>query len=309
VTRMTWTIGSGGLIGSAVTRLADNAFHGSLVPWKDSEAAGEVLRATLRNFEQECRATEAPWALVWAAGAATVSATEQEAAREAALFRSFARDLASSNLPPDGVIVLVSSAGGVHAGSLVPPFDETTPPAPISPYGRARLAQEEAAAELLGQRWPVVLARVSNVYGPGQDLTKLQGLISRLALCSLTREPLNLFVPLSTVRDYIYVDDVARLIHAWIAEEAATPAAARVRILASGQGTSIGQLVRAAQDVGHRKVPIAMGTHPSASSQAPDLRFVPSRPETADLLSSTTIPVGMKRVFDDLLRRLEDADA
>jgi UDP-glucose 4-epimerase len=309
VTRLTWTIGAGGLIGSAVTRLADNAFRGSVVPWRDAEAAGEVLRATLRNFEQQSRATGTPWAIVWAAGAATVAATEQEAGREAELFRSFARDLAGARLTGDGVIVLVSSAGGIHAGSSGPPFDERTPPAPISPYGRARLAQEAAAAELLGHRWPVVLARVSNVYGPGQDLTKLQGLISRLALSSLTREPLNLFVPLSTVRDYIYVDDVAALIHAWITEETGTPAAARVRILASGLGTSVGQLVRTAQDVGHRKVPIAMGTHPSAPNQAPDLRFVPSRPETADLLPSTTIPVGMKRVFDDLLRRLEDADA
>jgi UDP-glucose 4-epimerase len=137
-----------------------------------------------------------------------------------------------------------------------------------------------------------VLARVSNVYGPGQDLTKLQGLISRLALCSLTREPLNLFVPLSTVRDYIYVDDVARLVQAWIEED-------------SGEGTSIGQLVRTAQDVGHRKVPIAMGTDSSASNQAPDLRFIPSRLSSAGGYTPTTIPIGMKRVFDDLLHRME----
>lgn len=244
---------------------------------------------------------------MWAAGAATVTACEEDAQLESAVFRAFAADLAASSLGGDGVIVLVSSAGGIHAGSPSPPFDERTPPAPISAYGRARLAQEQAAEELLGPRWPTVLARVSNVYGPGQDLSKLQGLISRLALCSLIREPLNLFVPLSTVRDYIYVDDVAALIHAWIDTEAGTPAGARVRVLASGQGTSIGQLVRTAQDVGHRKVPIAMGTHPSAVNQAPDLRFIPSRPQNADSLTVTTIPVGMKRVFDDLLRRQVEA--
>lgn len=307
MTRLTWTIGAGGLIGSAVVRAATRPFSGRSIRWSDPDAARAALRESLQDFARECQATGAPWAIVWAAGAATVSASETDAAREAELFRSFAHDLADSNLSGDGVVVLVSSAGGVHAGSVTPPFDETTPPAPISPYGRARLAQEKAAAALLGQRWPVVLARVSNVYGPGQDLSKLQGLISRLALCSLTREPLNLFVPLSTVRDYIYVDDVAALIHAWIAHEAGAPAGARVRILASGQGTSIGQLVRTAQDVGHRKVPIAMGTHPSAASQAPDLRFTPSRPANADSATATSIPVGMKRVFDDLLRRQVDS--
>ena len=309
MSRLTWTIGARGLIGSAVARFAENPFHGSTVPWSEPESAREALRSSLRRLEQQSKATDAAWTIVWAAGAATVSASEEDALREAELFRAFTNDLAESDLSDDGVIVLVSSAGGIHAGSPTPPFDEATPPAPISPYGRARLAQEEAAATLLGQRWPVVLARVSNVYGPGQDLSKLQGLISRLAVCSLTREPLNLFVPLSTVRDYIYVDDVAALIHAWIAQEAGTPAGARVRILASGQGTSIGQLVRTAQDVGHRKVPIAMGTHPSAASQAPDLRFVPSRPDNADSFTPTTIPIGMKRVFDDLLRRIEGAVA
>lgn len=303
MTRLTWTIGAGGLIGSAVVRATEHPFTGRSIPWSDADATRAALRESLQDFTREGQESDAPWAIVWAAGAATVSASDEDARREADLFRAFAQDLASSDLGDDGVIVLVSSAGGIHAGSPRPPFDETTPPAPISPYGRARLAQEEAAAALLGQRWPVVLARVSNVYGPGQDLSKLQGLISRLALCSLTREPLNLFVPLSTVRDYIYVDDVAAHIHAWIAHEAGAPAGARVRILASGQGTSIGQLVRTAQDVGHRKVPIAMGTHPSAANQAPDLRFTPSRQEKADSFVSTSIPVGMKRVFDDLLRR------
>jgi UDP-glucose 4-epimerase len=309
VTRLTWTIGAGGLIGSAVVRSAEHPHTGRSIPWSDHDAAHAALRESLQDFARKCQETAAAWAIVWAAGAATVSASEVDARREADLFRAFAHELADSSLSSDGVIVLVSSAGGIHAGSATPPFDETTPPAPISPYGRARLAQEEAAAALLGQRWPVVLARVSNVYGPGQDLSKLQGLISRLALCSLTREPLNLFVPLSTVRDYIYVDDVASLVHAWIEQESNTPAGPRVRILASGQGTSIGQLVRAAQDVGHRKVPIAMGTHPSAASQAPDLRFVPSRPHQSDGLTLTTIPIGMKRVFDDLLRRIENAVA
>lgn len=309
MTRLTWTIGAGGLIGSAVVRVSKRPFTGRPVPWSDVEAARTALKQSLHQLAQKCKETGEPWAIVWAAGAATVSATDEEAQHEAALFRAFAADLAASALAVNGVVVLVSSAGGVHAGSQTPPFDESTPPAPISPYGRARLAQEQAATELLAQRWPVVIARVSNVYGPGQDLTKLQGLISRLALCSLTREPLNLFVPLSTVRDYIYVDDVAALIHAWITEEADTLAGARVRIIASGQGTSIGQLVRTAQDVGHRKVPIAMGSHPSAVSQAPDLRFIPSRPEEGANLTPTTIPVGMKRVFDDLLRRIEEAVA
>ncbi len=302
-----WTIGSGGLIGSAVARTASRPFIGGPVPWSDGPAALASLVEALARFAEEVGGD--PWAIVWAAGAATVAATEEEAQAEADLFAAFAEQVARSDLPAEGVVLLVSSAGGIHAGSVQPPFDERTPPAPISPYGRARLAQEQAGERLLGEQWPVILARVSNVYGPGQDLTKLQGLISRLALCSLTREPLNVFVPISTVRDYIYVDDVAALVHAWLAQEAGSAPGPRVRIIASGEGTSIGQLIRTAQDVGHRRVPIAMGTHPSASRQAPDLRFTPSVPECMTSIASTSVPVGMKKVFDDLLHRLEGAVA
>ena len=52
-----------------------------------------------------------------------------------------------------------------------------------------------------------------------------------------------------------------------------------------------------------------MGTHPSAMNQAPDLRFIPSMPDGTQAFAPMTIPIGMKRVFDDLLRRIENAVA
>jgi UDP-glucose 4-epimerase len=300
-----WTIGSGGLIGSAVLRAATRPFRGPRIPWHDAQASTLALEAGLGELSRETRGE--PWGIVWAAGAATVSTSAEAAERESELFERFVKSVADSALPDDGVVLVVSSAGGVHAGSAHPPFSEATPPAPITPYGQARLAQELAATTWLGPRWPVVLARLSNVYGPGQDLTKLQGLVSRLAVCSLTREPLNLFVPLSTVRDYIYVDDAARSIQAWLAASGEVPPGAAVRIIASGQGTSIGQLVRTAQDVGHRRVPIAMGVHPSASGQAHDLRFQPSLLPNGSIGPTTPLPVGVKRVFDDVRWRLQAA--
>jgi UDP-glucose 4-epimerase len=304
---LTWTIGSSGLIGSAVVRHSQRIFAGDRIPWVEPDRAFAALKANLDKFVAEVHAD--PWAIVWAAGAATVSSTDQEVLAEVDLFQRFARHLANAKFRSPGVVVVVSSAGGIYAGAQNPPFTATTPPAPISPYGHARLAQEQAATEFLSDRWPVVLARVSNVYGPGQDIMKLQGLVSRLAVCAFTREPLNIFVPLSTVRDFIYVDDVSTRIHEWMNHDAHQSPGSRVRIIASGQGTSIGQLIRTAQDVGHRRIPIAMGTHPSAVRQAADLRFVPSAPKADAQLPLTTLPVGVKAVFDDILRRLEGAVA
>jgi UDP-glucose 4-epimerase len=303
---LTWTIGSGGLIGSAIVRHAARPFTAGPIPWPDAAVALTGLRGELGRFREQ--AFGGSWGIVWAAGAATTSTGEEDARREAELFASFARAVASASMPPGGGVVLCSSAGGVHAGSTHPPFADDTPPAPISPYGRARLAQEQAAAAIIGPSVPVVVARISNVYGPGQKLDKLQGLVSRLAISAITREPLNLFVPLSTVRDYIYVDDVAAAIHAWLGVVATSRPGARTRIIASGEGTSVGQLLRTAQDIAHRKVPVAMGTHPSSTMQAPDLRFVPSPLPGGLVLPATPLPVGMKRVFDDVRWRLQHAD-
>lgn len=305
---LTWTIGSGGLIGHAVDAAAEHPFTGRAVPWGDPDRALEVLSDDLGRFAEEARGDT--WAIVWAAGSVTVSSSEEQAAGEAAFFTEFVGRVAAAPLSPSGAFLLISSAGGVHAGSPHPPFTDATPAHPIGAYGRAKLAQEEAAVRALGDIVPVVLARVSNVYGPGQNLAKLQGLVSRLALCSIRREPLNLFVPLGTVRDYVYVTDVASAVHDWLRTAVTDGAAASgVRIIASGQGTSVGQLVRTAQDVGHRRVPIAMGSHPSAGLQAPDLRFIPSPLPHGPTRRGTPLPVGMKSVFDDIHARLQAATA
>ena len=303
---LTWTVGSGGLIGSAIQRASSNPFATQSVSWANPEAALRTLRDDLETFARQ--AGNGPWSIIWAAGATTTSATQAQADAEAEFFSIFLRELVTANLSRQGTFFLCSSAGGVHTGSSHPPFTESTTPAPISPYGRARLAQEEAARAFLEGKARVVIGRISNVYGPGQKLDKLQGLISRLAISSITRQPLSLFVPLSTVRDYVYVDDVAAAVHGWVAQSQTEPLdTQRVRVIASGQGTSIGQLLRIAQGVGHRRVPVAMASHPSSSNQAADLRFVPSANPLVPHPTITSMPIGMKATFDDIRWRLQHA--
>jgi UDP-glucose 4-epimerase len=302
-----WTIGSGGLIGGAIDAQSVERFEATAIPWASQQGSHDALDANIERFRRQ--AGENPWAIVWAAGAVTTSASRDDARDEVDTLRHFARQL-RNNLPEgSGVIFFVSSAGGVHAGSANPPFDERSLPQPLGAYGEAKLAMETILVAELDGLCSVIIGRVSNVYGPGQKLEKLQGLISRLALCSARHEPVNLFVPISTVRDYMYVDDVAAAIHAWIEDSQAKEApATTIRVIASGEGTSIAQLLRTVQDVTRRKVPVAMGTHPSARLQAPDLRFIPSVPEGVEL-PSTSLPIGIKLVTADILSRLQGAIA
>lgn len=295
---ITWTVGSGGLLGGAVERAAGRAFSGSAVPWTDPAGCAAVLASDAARFTRE--AGQDPWRLVWSAGAATVSASQEEADSEIAALRGLLEALRSTPPRGPGCAFITSSAGGVYAGSAAPPFDARTIPAPISAYGRLKLAQEALAVDVLHGVCPVVIGRVANLYGPGQNLAKLQGLVSRLVLATLTQQPINIFVPLETTRDYVYVDDAAADVIALCDEAVATQAEARVTVIASGVGVSVGQLIRSVQLVTKRRVPIALGTHPSSRNQVIDLRLVPTTAHPG-----MALPAGIKRVQLDLLARLQ----
>ena len=183
---------------------------GSPVPWADPVAATQALGADLSRFVTE--AGQQDWALVWAAGCGVVATGRSDLQAETNLLERFLSGVRRQHPQGDGAFFLASSAGGVYAGSSKPPFSELTTPRPLSAYGEAKLEQEELATRILGNTVPVIVGRLSNLYGPGQNLAKAQGLVSLLCLAAATRRALNLFVPLDTLRDYLYVDDAAVMI-------------------------------------------------------------------------------------------------
>lgn len=299
---ITWIIGSGGLLGSALMRHVEGTLYqpGS-IPWHDPEHAKTVLHDQARSFEQQVQ--EQSWRVIWAAGAATTSTPAGQAHAELQPLEGLITGVRSALPATPGTFVLTSSAGGVYAGSPHPPFTLDTRPAPLSPYGELKLAQEALTAQVLSPLTNVLIARVSNLYGPGQNLTKLQGLISHLAKAAITRQPVNIFVPLDTTRDYIYADDAARALLQATQDPPSNPAT-RIEVLASGRGTTISQLIRVMNDITKKKVPVALGSHSSAMAQAPDLRLISSM----QLPSLTTLPAGVKAVHDDLLHRAQQAE-
>ncbi len=299
---LTWTIGSGGLLGGAVDRQSARSFAASAIPWSDPERSIATLGRELARFREEAGSGE--WALIWAAGHATTATGSAVAAVERQVFTSFLSLLVGCAPAGDGAFFLTSSAGGVYAGSPAPPYDVRTPIRPISPYGDLKAAQEQDAL-VLADTCPVVIGRISNVYGPGQNLRKVQGLVTRLVLAAATRQPINIFVPLSTLRDYVFVDDAARAVHAWTRHAIEATAPQETCIVASGESTAISHLIRTVQDVSGRRVPVALGSHASAQSQALDLRFVPTPVPGGRHRAPTTLPVGTRLVFDDVLRRLQ----
>lgn len=294
-----WVIGSGGMLGSALVRDAPRAgaeiVTSPSIPWEDAASAVACLRHEAARFIDAAGVEN--WAVVWAAGASVVASDEKQTSAELTMVDAVTATLADRPPPGPGAFFLTSSAGGLYAGAQNPPFSIASDIQPISPYGRLKKAQEEVACARLEGIVPVILGRFSNLYGPGHRTGKAQGLIPLLCRAALQRRPLNLYVSMDTVRDYLYVDDAATMTWQLIQTVHGTSAVSRTEILASGQPATVAEVIATIQNVAHRRVPLALGTHASAPHQATDLRLIP----TVRLSDLTPLPSGIKRVFDSIV--------
>jgi UDP-glucose 4-epimerase len=298
-----WVVGAGGLLGSALSRELNRnphftIFTGQEINWTDPDQIDLTFK---QDFDElTLQAGTNPWAVIWAAGRASTASTKIDTETELASFTSLVEVISNTN--HQGTFFLASSAGGIYAGSSNPPFSIDTIPKPLSPYGELKLAQEKLAKEKLPNNCTVIIGRVSNLFGPGQDVNKLQGLISQLVVSALTKKPIDIFVSLDTLRDYIYVDDAAKIIANLVISESRTQS---THIIASGQPVSLGYLIQLAQDISRTRIPIAVRAHASSAAQARDLRLTP----TDNLVNSnaTTLPAGIKNVYLDILQRRQNA--
>jgi UDP-glucose 4-epimerase len=294
-------VGAGGLLGSAVVRRLTAEGHDTLlatgVPW-NSAGAGAVLAARIRDLVS----TGQDWRVVWCAGAGVTDTAPAELDRELATFQEVLDAVAALNEPSRarGSFVYASSAGGVYGGSMHPPYTEETPPVPLGSYGRAKLDAEAAVTALAvrsGVR--VLVARIANIYGPGQNLSKPQGLISRLCASAVTRQPLSVYVSLDTLRDYVFVDDCAdRIIAASDRLTQEAPGACVVKIVGSGRSTSIAALVREFERVLRSRPLLVMGSSSASHLQGRDLRLRSQVWTDLDDGPATTLPEGIHRTLE-----------
>jgi UDP-glucose 4-epimerase len=142
------------------------------------------------------------------------------------------------------LVVVPGSGGTCYDPQVEPPYSESSPTAPVTAYGRARLEMERLLAE---RSWPDGLRglalRIANVYGPGQRAGTGQGVIAHWLDSALAGRPLHVFGDVDTQRDYVYVDDVARAFR--LVDKAFAAGALNADVLNIGTGvpTSLADIV------------------------------------------------------------------
>ncbi len=136
-------------------------------------------------------------------------------------------------------LVFLSSGGTVYGIPETIPIPEDHPLRPINSYGIVKVAIEQYLAMYLreGRLSPVII-RASNPYGPRQGHTGVQGVVSTFLRRVMDRHPIEIWGDGSVVRDYFYVEDLARL-----CVTAAESGAVGAFNAGSGIGVSLNELI------------------------------------------------------------------
>ncbi|MNJ42884.1 UDP-glucose 4-epimerase [compost metagenome] len=112
-----------------------------------------------------------------------------------------------------GRLVFLSSGGTVYGNPSTSPVSEGHPLNPISSYGAVKVAIEKFIG-VAQQSWGLrpVIIRPSNPFGVRQGRSGIQGLISTVLNNIIHQEPTKIYGDGASIRDYIYVEDLARLV-------------------------------------------------------------------------------------------------
>jgi UDP-glucose 4-epimerase len=152
----------------------------------------------------------------------------------------------------------------------------------------------------------LLIGRLSNLYGSGQNLSKGQGLITQICMRIVAHQPLVLYVPFDTIRDYLFAKDAGRLVadglvrlHIESSQSAVTPAV--VKILASQQPATIATVLAQLRWITKHPVSLIVATLPNTARQARDLRMFSSVWPELDRHPVTTLSEGMQSVLTDIL--------
>lgn len=137
--------------------------------------------------------------------------------------------------------VYFSSGGTIYGNrSTMQPFVETDEMAPISYYGWSKQMMENSILfKNRTEKLNYLIVRPSNPYGHGQNLHGKQGLVAVAIGKILENKPVEVWGDGSAIRDYIYIDDLAKVFYLLIDKDVCNETVN----LGSGRGYSVNDVL------------------------------------------------------------------
>ena len=301
---LAWIIGAGGMFGAALRRTLARAQTPVFVPekrfdWNDEGYVARQLEAATEAFAALVSPGQC-WEIYWAAGLGTMASSADSMARETRLIERLLAALGeqSTLLQSEGTLALASSAGAIYAGSAAEVITEATATAPTTEYARGKLEQERRVADFVAAhfRTRAVIGRIATLYGSQPRIEKRQGLIAEMTRRVILNQPIHIYVPLDTIRDYLAVDDAA---DAMIALARARVGGSRVpmKIIASEQATTISEITATFKRVAHRMPRIVTSSSSLTGIYRRRIQFRSNMAAFADVWPRTSLTLGVSRLL------------
>ena len=141
-----------------------------------------------------------------------------------------------------------------------------------------------------------MLSRISTLYGPGQAKGKQQGLLVQFARRILRNQPIQIYVPFDTIRDYIFVDDAAAIIVASLRAIGEKPGVF-TKIIASEQPTTIAEIFSIYKRIARRTPRIVTSASKLSIIYTRRIQFHSIAVPINEQLSRTSLLVGIAQVM------------
>ena len=259
--------GETGLIGKSLKQQFQNDCIDVLIrKWNRDEIA-----ASWKKLESTASESNSEIDLIWAAGASNNASDKSVILEEEEIVDTFIQLVASSSIKLR-TLNLISSAGSIYAGSNDVYITEDTIPNPNSIYGESKLNIENKFQELSkSSNTSLNLYRLTNVFGHRTSIKNKSGLIPNLINANLTRQEINIFVPLFVEQDYIDTDFVSQNIYHNIRGNQSL--SGKTYIYCRNQSNSIIEIVSLIDKFMGRKTPYVTSTIASSSYRQNNLRF------------------------------------
>lgn len=193
------------------------------------------------------------------------------------------------------------SSGGTVYGNRVEPvaFKETDERNPISYYGLTKLMLENNILfehRTLGLKYLIV--RPSNPYGHGQALNGKQGIIAVALGKILSGQTIEIWGDGSSVRDYIYIDDLGKIFSQLIENDVENTTVN----IGSGFGYSVNQIIEVLKKIVEE--PVKVEYKPARSADVSTMILSTELLRSYVDLNLTTLENGIKIFYDEAKRKL-----